>query len=292
MQMERVKQSGDRTGAFGGVAVRRSFLVLICAFIAVSVGSVTVVQAESGHSSNSIVQERLRGQAILERMDEVLFPRSFETYFSVENRRPRGDPKHFTFYAARKGSDRWVALITEPEERRGESYLKIGDALWVRKPGAYNASRLSLAGSMIQGMLSNADLLPSAFHVDYHAVVESEESDLYTLKLTPKRTTLPYREITMQVHTKLMAPVTVTYFGAGPEPLKVIAFKNVRRLSTLRQRPMQLHATNRDNPRYQSFQRIGSIEERVFPDEVFTPGFLPRVGRLLLPGRIEDIVGR
>ena len=218
---------------------------------------------------------------ILQAVDRNLHPESFESFFRITNHLPNGRQRTITLYSAMKGKDRAVVLIISPQIMRGRALLRIGNEVWMHRPGEVETRPGDLRRSLVGGVFNNADILTVNYHSDYKAAILRKDDDSYILRLTPRNPQLPFAKLVLRVHRKSLIPQTLSQYTAGGALIKTIQFKNPQKQGLTRVRPSRLETESSLNHRYRAVLELGRLNERVLPDDVFTRAFLPRVGTLL-----------
>ena len=182
----------------------------------------------------------------------------------------------------RDSEDKFLMLILEPESKKGQGNLRIGDNLWVYDPQSRNFTHTSLKDSFDGTDAKNSDFKRSTLSEDYD-VVSWEEGTLGSfnvwileLEATNDEVTYPYLKIWIDQSTNLrlksedyslnmrlmrtsLIP-SYTKVGDSYAPTKMIFIDNL-----VAGKKTQITVTNI------------SIEE--LPDSVFTKAYVERVSK-------------
>ena len=218
--------------------------------------------------------------AILLQVDRNLQPQSRELFFQITNRLPNGRENNIFLFAAKGRNNRAIALILGPDKLKGRAILRLGDEVWLHIPGELELRLSSLGQSLVGGVFNNADILMTDMSADYKAALLEENKEFLLLQLTPRSEHLPYTKMILRVDRKSLLPVRLDQYGSGGALLKTLTFGTIEPDSGFL-RPRTIRTESGLNNRYSSTWRLGTIKERVFPEEVLTKKLLPRIGILI-----------
>jgi len=104
-----------------------------------------------------------------------------------------------------------------------------------------------------------------------------EEKDQYLLTLKAKTGEVAYDKLKMWVDKAALLPVTIECYAASGMLIKTLRFKDTRDFGGGIKRPATLET---DSPLYKDYKSVmlySQIRKRIFPDEVFSLNYLPRV---------------
>ncbi|MBF0263110.1 MAG: outer membrane lipoprotein-sorting protein [Magnetococcales bacterium] len=218
---------------------------------------------------------------ILKTMDRAMHAVSHESFNRVTFELPNGRQRLVTLYTAKASGRRALMVVVSPEELRGRAVLKVGDEAWLHMPGELETRKTTLLQSVVGGVFNNADFLLGEFSEEYRPTLDSEDEVHWKLTLHPLHPSTPHARVKLSVDKKSGLPVELTQYDAGGGLLKTIQFLEPRELDGGHRAPMLLESTSGLNQAYRSALRVGRIEEREFPANVFTREFLPGAGQLM-----------
>ncbi|MBF0417849.1 MAG: outer membrane lipoprotein-sorting protein [Magnetococcales bacterium] len=218
---------------------------------------------------------------ILKSVDRTMHAVSCESFNRVTYELPNGNQRFVTLYTARASGRRALMVVVSPEELRGRAVLKVGDEAWLHMPGELETRKTTLLQSVVGGVFNNADFLLGDFSEEYRPTLDSEDEEHWKLTLKPLYPSTPHASVRLTVDKKSRLPVSLTQYDAAGAALKTIQFSESRDLDGAHRAPMLLETASGLNQAYRSSWRVGRIDEREFPDNVFTREFLPGAGRLM-----------
>lgn len=218
---------------------------------------------------------------ILKTMDRAMHAVSHESFNRLTFELPTGRQRLVTLYTAKTSGRRALMVVVSPEELRGRAVLKVGDEAWLHMPGELETRKTTLLQSVVGGVFNNADFLLGDFSEEYRPTLDSEDDAHWKLTLHPLHPGTPHARVNLTVDKKSRLPVELTQYDAGGGLLKTIRFLEPRELEGDHRAPMLLETTSGLNQAYRSSLRVGRIEGREFPANVFTREFLPGAGQLM-----------
>ena len=222
----------------------------------------------------------LDGADLLRKLDRNLEPESYESFRKLINIEPNGSRKEFVLYTVKKGQDKLVSLFLSPASENGRGTLRIGDNMWLFIPEVGKPIRITSLQSVIGGVFNNADILRLDYAVEYSAEKVEEVPEGYLLSLKARSDAIAYDRLKMWVDKKTILPIKVEAYAASGLLIKTLRFSQVKDFGGGVVRPSLIET---DSPLYKGYKSAmiyAGIKQRVFPDEVFTLNFLPRVGTI------------
>jgi len=220
------------------------------------------------------------GTQILQKVDRNLEPETYESYRQLTDIQPDGSKKVSVLYTMKKGRDKVVALFLAPASDKGRVTLRLGDNMWLYMPDVGRPIRITSLQSVTGSVFNNADILRIDYTAEYNVEAAEEQNDAYLLSLKAKTGEVAYDKLKMWVDKKLLLPVTIEAYAASGLLLKTLHFKDVKDFGGGIKRPATLET---DSPLYKGYRSVmqwSGLKKRVFPDEVFTLNYLPRVQEL------------
>ena len=220
------------------------------------------------------------GTQILQKVDRNLEPEAYESYRQLTDIQPDGSKKVSVLYTMKKGRDKVVALFLAPASDKGRVTLRLGDNMWLYMPDVGRPIRITSLQSVTGSIFNNADILRIDYTAEYSVEAAEEQNDAYLLSLKAKTGEVAYDKLKMWVDKKLLLPVTIEAYAASGLLLKTLHFKDVKDFGGGIKRPATLET---DSPLYKGYRSVmqwSGLKKRVFPDEVFTLNYLPRVQEL------------
>jgi len=221
-----------------------------------------------------------KGNAILKKVDEILTPGSVEFYRKLINEEPNGNKKEFIFYSVKKDRDKVAMLYLSPASEKGRATLRLGDNMWLYIPNIGKPIRITSMQSIVGGVFNNADIMRLDYSAEYDAVNLEEGPDDYILSLKAKTRTVSYDSLKMLVIKKSNIVKEVQCYAASGKLIKTLNFKQVKDFGNGIVRPSVIETTS---PLYKGFKSVliySKINNKKFPDEVFTLEFLSRLNEL------------
>jgi len=220
------------------------------------------------------------GTQLLKEIDRNLQPVSYEAYRKLINIEPSGKRKEFLLYTAKKGGDKVLSLFLEPARDKGRATLRLGDNMWLYIPNVGKPVRITSMQSVTGGIFNNSDIMRLDYSLEYNVTGQSKSGTLTVLRLKAKSRTVAYDKLVMWVDAKRKLPTKIECRTSTGTLVKTLYFKDVKSFGGGITRPAKVETDSPLHKGYRSVMMFGKVKKRTFKDEVFTLGFLPRVGTL------------
>jgi len=220
------------------------------------------------------------GAAFLKRVDENLYPPSYEMYRKIIDVQPDGTKREFTLYGIRKGTDKIVSLFLAPASDKGRVTLRLGDNMWLHIPSVGKPVRITSLQSVTGGIFNNSDIMSLDYNLEYTCESIQETGDHYVLKLKAKSGAVAYDRLVMEADKKRALPTKIECYAASGMLIKTLYFKEPKEFGPGFFRPSVIETDSPLHKGYKSYMIFAKIQKRVFPDEVFTLNYLPNVESL------------
>lgn len=220
------------------------------------------------------------GNMLLQQVDANLQPESFESYRKLINIEPSGTPREFLLYTVKKGHDKIASLFLSPASEKGRATLRVGDNMWLYIPGVGKPIRITSLQSVVGGVFNNADIMRLDYHVEYDVQQLEDLGQEYLLDLKAKTGAVAYDRLKMWVDKAAVVPTKIECYAATGLLIKTLYFKERKPFDEDILRPAVLET---DSPLYKDYKSLmvyARVQQRSFPDEVFTLDFLPRLETL------------
>ena len=230
--------------------------------------------------SQMVAAELPDANVLLKEIDQRLQPESYEMYRKLINIEPDGDRKEFVLYTVKKGKESVVALFLDPASERGRSSLRIGDNMWLYIPNVGKPLRITSLQSVVGGVFNNSDILQLEYSAEYDATNIEELEDHYLLSLKAKNRTVAYDRLKMTVDKVHKTPIKIEAFSASTMLIKTLHYSQMKDFGNGYIRPAKLET---DSPLYKGYTSImlfDGIKARELNDEVFSLGYMSKVGDL------------
>ena len=227
-----------------------------------------------------IIASAIDGVEMLKKLDRNLEPESYESYRKLINIEPNGAKKEFVIYSAKKGKDQIATLFLSPSSDKGRSTLRQGDNMWLYIPNVGKPVRITSLQSVIGGVFNNADIMRLDYAVEYDVKSANDQGDHYVLDLKAKTGEVAYDKLMMKVDKKLILPKEIECYASSGMLLKTLYFKDIKDFGNGIKRPATIET---DSPLYKGYKSVmlySGLKKRVYPDEVFTQGFMARMEEL------------
>lgn len=191
-------------------------------------------------SSSTLRAEDSFAQSLLKRMDDALYPQTYEMTLSMMTHKPGLDDKRYIYDVIGQGEDRSLMTITEPARERGKQILLTKQNLWLYVPDVSRPIRLTRKQSFMGSTFSNEDVMNSTMADDYNAEILSREvrgdKVYFRALLTAKRPDVAYAKMEVGLDSASCVPDTIVYFGLSGKALKRLEFGDLKMLAG-RKRP-------------------------------------------------------
>lgn len=220
------------------------------------------------------------GQALLQEVDRVLQPESYEMYRKLINIEPDGSRKEWVLYSLKKGKDKLVALFLTPASDKGRVTLRLGDNMWLYIPNVGKPIRITSLQSVVGGVFNNADILRLDFAVEYDAEKVEEAGRETLLYLKAKTGSVAYDRLKMWVDKARKTPTRIEAYAASGLLIKTLYYKEPKNLGDGVVRPSIVET---DSPLYKGYKSVliwAKIKPRPLADELFTLDAMGRINEL------------
>ncbi|MEA3404834.1 MAG: outer membrane lipoprotein-sorting protein [Pseudomonadota bacterium] len=236
--------------------------------------------SQQAWSETKTTDLELDANALLKEVDARLQPESYEMYRKLINIEPDGDRKEFVLYTVKKGKENVVALFLDPASERGRSSLRVGDNMWLYIPNVGKPLRITSLQSVVGGVFNNSDILQLDYSTEYSANNVSDEGEQYLLSLKAKNRSVAYDQLKMWIDKATKTPITIEAYSASGMLIKTLRYSKIKDFGNGYIRPAMLET---DSPLYQGFKSVmlfDGIKARQFNEEVFTLGYMSKIGEL------------
>ncbi len=220
------------------------------------------------------------GNQILRKVDERLFPESFESYRKIINEEPNGNVKEFVFFTVKKGQDKVAMLYLEPASDRGRATLRLGDNMWLHIPNVGRPIRITSMQSVVGGVFSNADIMQLDYSVEYTAEIQEQTDEVWILSAKALTKTVAYDRLKMWVQKDSYNLLKIEAYAATGMLIKTINFKEIKDFGGGIIRPAVMETTSPLYKGYRSVMIYAGMKKRSLADEVFTLAYLDRLVEL------------
>ena len=217
---------------------------------------------------------------LLKEVDARLQPSSYEMYRKLINIEPDGDRKEFVLYTVKKGQENVVALFLDPASERGRSSLRVGDNMWLYIPNVGKPLRITSLQSVVGGVFNNSDILQLDYSTEYDAQNVTEEGEQLLLSLKAKNRSVAYDQLKMWVDKTHKTPIKIEAYSASGMLIKTLHYSKIKDFGNGYIRPAMLET---DSPLYKGFKSVmlfDGIKPREFSEEVFSLGYMSKIGEL------------
>jgi outer membrane lipoprotein-sorting protein len=234
----------------------------------------------SGSALAQETDDAQAGKIILEKADEIRFPRSgFQVDITV-NGTQDGEPVEMRKYRVlSKGNANTVVMVTEPASDRGQIILMKDSDLWVFLPDISQPVRLSLS-QRLTGQVANGDLARANFAGDYNPKILRTESidgqNYHVLELVAATRGVTYHRVLYWVNQANNRPYKAEFYSVSNRLLKTARYENYQPMFG-NTRPTRLVFTDALRKGEQSVLEYGDMKARDLPDRVFTKEYLRRL---------------
>lgn len=128
------------------------------------------------------------------------------------------------------GKDRGLIRVMAPAREAGQSFLTVGENLWIYNPRLKRSLRLPPSGrsdSFLGSDIAYNDLSGRDTEKDYSAKVTAEDAGSLTLELTPKPDApTPYGKLVFKAKVPGYAPLEVLYYDQRNQAVRRIVFSD------------------------------------------------------------------
>lgn len=220
------------------------------------------------------------GKSLLQKVDQNLAPESYEAYRKFISIDAQGKQKEFNIYSIKNGRDKMVALFLSPTSDKGRTTLRLGDNMWLYSPNVGRPIRIKNLQSITGGIFKNADIMQLDYTQEYDVAQISDHDTTWLFILKAKNKNIAYQQLKMTVDKALLLPTKVDAYINTGTLTKTMYFKDVKDFGNGIKRPSTIEI---ESPRHQGYQAVITYEQlkkRKVSTEVFSLGYLPRVGEL------------
>nr|AEQ20483.1 hypothetical protein [uncultured bacterium CSL142] len=219
-------------------------------------------------------------ESILEKAERIRFPADgFEVQVSVSttNQGEATDARKFRVLS--KGTNKTVALLTEPASDRGQILLMNGRDFWVYLPSVSQPVRLPLS-QKLSGQVANGDIARANFLGDYTPRIlrteKIDDEDYYVLELNAVDKTVTYHRVVYWVKQSNFNPYKAEFYALSGNLLKTCSFERFQQMAG-RMRPSRLVLVDALRKGEQSVLEYSNMTVKDIPDRTFTKDYLKRI---------------
>jgi hypothetical protein len=210
------------------------------------------------------------GEDLLRQFDRQILPESGEIFRKVVNIEPDGTRREFVLYTLKKGNERVANLFLAPARKEDTVMLRVGENMWLQRPGTIEPHRILSRDSVVQGIFDNWDLLRAGLAGDYVVDSIEEDSQGQVLSLHARTEWVAYPYIHIRLSPDSHQPISLEAFDHAGALAKAIRFKDVKDFGNGIVRPAVLEAESPRFPGHKALLVIGEIRPRELADEIFT----------------------
>lgn len=240
-----------------------------------------ICSATSFCSPEDAAGTAISAQSILERSDEIRFPReSFQVNVAIRTTSP-GHPEEdlYRYQVLSKGNENSIVRITEPASERGQTILMKGRDLWVFMPSVSQPIRLSLS-QRLTGQVANGDIARANFTGDYHPQLLRDESiedeNYHVLELTGVDRSVTYQKVLLWVNQSSYRPYKAEFYSVSGRLLKTSRYENFDEILE-ETRPTRIVMEDALKSGEVSILDYSDMKLRDLPDKLFTKDYLKRL---------------
>lgn len=231
-------------------------------------------------SPTDTVKTNISAQSILEKADEIRFPReSFQVNVAIRTTSPDRSEDLYRYQVLSKGNENSIVMITEPASERGQAILMKGRDLWIFMPSVSQPIRLSLS-QRLTGQVANGDIARANFTGDYHPQLLRTESidkeDYYVLELTGADRSVTYQKVLLWVNQSSFRPYKAEFYSVSGRLLKTSRYENFDNILG-EMRPTRLIMEDALKSGEVSVLDYSDMKLRDLPDKIFTKDYLKRL---------------
>lgn len=249
-------------------------LSLIAGFFLLAWGEI------SFSSSEDTVKTDISAQSILEKADEIRFPReSFQVNVAIRTTSPDHAEDLYRYQVLSKGNENSIVRITEPASERGQTILMKGRDLWIFMPSVSQPIRLSLS-QRLTGQVANGDIARANFTGDYHPQLLRNESidgeDYHVLELIGVDRSVTYQKVLLWVNQSSFRPYKAEFYSVSGRLLKTSRYENFDDILG-EMRPTRIVMEDALKSDEVSILDYSDMKLRDLPDKLFTKDYLKRL---------------
>lgn len=222
-------------------------------------------------------QEEPTAQEILERAVAALYPENFIAVTELENIGGEEEQPLYRFQVYRKGSDKVLLEILEPEEAAGQAILRVGDQIWIFYPTICKLLPLGTKAPLFGTAFSFGDLARLDLVQDYTpqllGIEELEGQEAYKLELTAVDETIAYARVLYWVAVENFLPLRAEFYTISGKLLRVLTYTEPQELAgALRPSKFIMESTISEVQTIMTFLEMEARDD--LPDELFTEDYL------------------
>lgn len=251
-----------------------SLFSLLVSFFLLSCGGISLA------SEIDTVKANISAQSILEKSDEIRFPReSFQVDVAIHTTSLDHPEDLYRYQVLSKGNENSIVRITEPVSERGQTILMRGRDLWIFMPSVSQPIRLSLS-QRLTGQVANGDIARANFTGDYHPELLRNETidseNYYVLELIGIDRTVTYQKVLLWVNQSNYRPYKAEFYSVSGRLLKTSRYENFDNvLGEIR--PTRIVMEDALKSGEVSTLDYSNMKLRDLPDKLFTKDYLKRL---------------
>lgn len=242
--------------------------------------SMLLAPASHTHSQESVPDEDPVARAILERADEIRFPREgFQVDIDVTSYSAGSETDRRTYRVLSKGNENTIVMILEPASERGQMLLMKGRDLWLFMPDVAQPIRLGLA-QRLTGQVANGDLARANFSGDYTPRILRSETiageEHHVLELNAVERSVTYRRVLLWVNKRNHRLHKAEFYSLSNRLMKTCSYENYRNMVG-QIRPTRLVMEDALRSGERSILEYRDMRQRDLPDRIFSRDYLKRL---------------
>ncbi len=224
--------------------------------------------------------ETMDGKTLLQKVDRNLEPESYESYRKLINIEPDGKKKEFVIYSIKNGRDKMVTLFLSPASDKGRTTLRLGDNMWLYIPNVGRPIRITSLQSVTGGIFNNADIMRVDYNEEYDVTEMVDQGGSWLLTLKAKSKSVAYDQLKMTVDQSLILPTQIEAYASSGMLIKTLYFKDLKDFGNGIKRPATIETDSPLHKGYRSIMMYDGLKNRKVAAEVFSLGYMPRIGEL------------
>lgn len=264
------------------ISGRRRILAALLLGLAGRAGAQDEAAAAAGKAQATPADDEAhaRARAIVQRADEIRFPRDSFTVEVRVSSTIRGEPQEPRRYRLMsRGSEDTIIQTLEPAVDRGQNLLMRGRELWMFMPSVSQPVRLSLS-QRLTGQVANGDLARANFAGDYTpSLIGSERiegHDHHVLELIAAERGVTYPKVRYWVRASNHFPHKAEFFSASGRLLKTCRYEQFQPLGG-KVRPTRVVMTDALKSGDESIVEYSLLRLVDLPDRTFSKEYLRRL---------------
>lgn len=176
-------------------------------------------------------------QALLERLDDAMFPHAYQMTMSMVTHRSGQDDLDYIYDVVGVGEDRSLMTITSPAREVGKQILLNGENLWLYVPDVSRPIKLTRKSSFMGSTFSNEDVMNSTMADDYFARIMDryilDGKPYFSAELTARNRSVAYARMTAVIDSAAAIADTIVYYGLSGKALKQLILTDRKMLAGL-----------------------------------------------------------